>query len=186
MDRYPRQPGIREATIIWLPMAVNGLTAAQDYAILQRMGWRRTHHLSSTRSPPFNSTLASGGDLPASARASVPLPAALDAQHQISQVPSLIIDIIDLLAEGVLEFLALCIRETIQPSTLCSCGGAPERGGTSFFALIMPPWLSGGMCFFASECPRTWQRRHTASTATSSGRSSCSTALQQLLRNQSS
>jgi hypothetical protein len=99
--------------------------------------------------------------------------ATLDAQRSISQVPCLLID---LLAQEVLKFLALCVHEATQPSTLCSCGGAPKRGGTSLFALIMPPWLSGGMCFFASPCPRTWQRRHTTSTATSSGRSSCSTA----------
>jgi hypothetical protein len=68
------------------------------------------------------------------------------------QLPCLLID---LLARGVLRFLMLCVRETTQPSTLGSCGGAPRRGGTSFFALIMPPWFSGGMCFFASECPRT-------------------------------
>lgn len=77
-----------------------------------------------------------------------PAPAVPDAQRESNQVPHLIID---LLAQGVLKFLALCIHQTNQPATLCSCGGAPKRGGTSLFALIMPPWLSGGMCFFASE-----------------------------------
>jgi hypothetical protein len=75
-------------------------------------------------------------------------PAVPDAQRESNQVPHLIID---LLAQGVLEFLVLCIRQTNQPATLCSCGGAPKRGGTNSFALIMPPWLSGGMCFLASE-----------------------------------